>query len=124
MAGRGAPVWAELSFVMAATTYQVTIGERMVRVAVRRDLSAVFVTVDDGPEITAGLHALHGSVYALQLGSEQVEVAARADATGEVRLVMRGLEYTAEVVDEARARLAAVAGVRASSHAHVELKAP
>ncbi len=108
---------------MANTTYQVTIGERTLRVQVRREESAVFVRVDDGPETAADLRALHGSVHALSLGEQQLEVAASV-ATDEVRLAVHGLEYVAQVVDEAHARLAAVAGARGPGHAHVELKAP
>jgi len=37
---------------------------------------------------------------------------------------MQGMQYAADVIDEAHARLASVAGGRAASHAHVELKAP
>ena len=109
---------------MASTAYQVTVGDRTLRVELRRDAASVFVRVDDGPEMLADLRSLHGAVYSLLLGSEQMEVAASAAVADDVRLVLHGLEYTAEVVDEAHARLAAVAGARGASHAHVELKAP
>jgi len=81
------------------------------------------VRVDDGPEARADLRLLHGALYALSFAGELVEVAA-ATTPDEVRLVVHGLEYTAEVVDEAHARLAAVAGGRGQTHAHLELKAP
>jgi glutaconyl-CoA/methylmalonyl-CoA decarboxylase subunit gamma len=110
---------------MASTTYQVTIGERTVRVQVRREAASVLVQVDDGPEQVADLRLLHGTVYALAHGTQHLEVGAAVEAgTDEVRLVLHGLEYAAEVVDEAHARLASVAGARGGGHARVELKAP
>jgi biotin carboxyl carrier protein len=109
---------------MPTTTYQVTIDQRVLKVQVRTTQDGAFVRVDAGEELPANLQQLHGSLYALRLGDARDEVLADARAHGEVRLAMRGLEYAAEVVDEAHARLASVAGARAGAHAHVELKAP
>ena len=104
--------------------YQVTVGERAVRVSLRSEADGVFVGVDDGAEIRTDLRHLHGSLHSLTLGDAQKEVLAVASDGGAVRLAIDGLEYEAEVVDEARARLASVAGARATSHTRLELKAP
>jgi biotin carboxyl carrier protein len=109
---------------MPTTTYQVTVDQRVLKVQVRSSEDGVFVRVDDGDEQPAHLQPLHGSLYALRLGDSRDEVVAGRRELAEVRLAMRGLEYAAEVVDEAHARLASVAGARAGAHAHVELKAP
>jgi biotin carboxyl carrier protein len=109
---------------MPTTRYQVTVDERVLKVQVRATEDGVFVKVDDAEEMPASLQQLHGTLYALRLGDARDELLAVSGEHGEVRLVMRGLEYAAEVVDEAHARLASVAGARAGGHAHVELKAP
>jgi biotin carboxyl carrier protein len=109
---------------MPTTTYQVTIGERELRVQVRRDADAAFVRVDDGEERPVDWRVLHGALHALRVGDEQTELLATIGGDGEVRLAIDGLEYAAEVVDEARARLASVAGARSGSHARLELKSP
>jgi propionyl-CoA carboxylase alpha chain len=119
---RGAADCTEVG--VRVTTYQVTIGERVLSVQVRGSDDGVFVRVDDGAEVRAELHNLHGALYALRLGEARDEVLAIARERGEVRLALHGQEHTAEVVDEAHARLASVAGARAGLHAHVELKAP
>jgi biotin carboxyl carrier protein len=103
--------------------YSVVIGERTLRVSVRRDGDAVFVRVDDGEEMVADFRQLHGALYALTLGAERLEVAASSSA-GQALVVLNGLEYAAEVMDEAHARLASVAGGRGGGHGRVELKAP
>jgi biotin carboxyl carrier protein len=105
------------------TTYEISIGDRVLRVEVRRDDGQVFVRVGDGDEVRAELRSLHGALYSLTLGEQRTELAANVDRS-EVRVVVDGLEYAAEVVDEAHARLAAVAGARGHAHAHLELKAP
>jgi biotin carboxyl carrier protein len=104
-------------------TYSVSFGERTLRVSVRRDGDLAFVRVGDGEEQRADLRVLHGALHALTLGPERLEVACSV-AAGEARVVLHGLEYVAEVMDEAHARLASVAGGRAAAHAHLELKAP
>ena len=105
------------------TLYQVTVGDRTLRVEILRSDSDVSVRVDDGPARSAELRPLHGALYALSVGERTVELAA-ATTPDEVRLVIQGLEYSASVVDEAHARLAAVASAHSQSHAHFELKAP
>jgi biotin carboxyl carrier protein len=109
---------------MPTTTYQVTIDQRVLKVQVRTGEDGAFVRVDDGDEQPAELEQLHGCLYGLRVGDARDEVLAVSREHGEVRLTLRGLEYAAEVVDEAHARLASVAGARAGGHAHVELKAP
>src|SRR5438067_10336987 len=105
------------------TTYEISIADRVLRVEVRRDDGQVFVRVGDADEVRAELRSLHGALYSLTLGEQRTELAANVDRS-EVRVVVDGLEYAAEVVDEAHARLAAGAGARGHAHAHLELKAP
>jgi biotin carboxyl carrier protein len=108
---------------MPADVYQVTIGERVLRVQLRRTEDGCFVRVDDSQEQRAELGAVHGSVHWLVLGQRRAELMARV-ADDEVTLTVGGFEYRAEVVDEARARLASVAGGRGPGHARLELRAP
>jgi propionyl-CoA carboxylase alpha chain len=108
---------------MPGTAYQVTLGEHVVRVELRRDGDRVFVRVDDGPEQPVQLEQVHGPLRSLVLGERRIELMAALDDDA-VRLAIAGLEYRAEVLDEAHARLATVAAGRASGHARRELKAP
>jgi biotin carboxyl carrier protein len=103
--------------------YQVTVGERVVRVALRGAGDHAFVSVDDGPERPVQLQQVHGPLRTLVLGERRIELLAVRDEAA-VRLTIGGLEYRAEVLDEAHARLASVAGGRMASHARRELKAP
>jgi len=105
------------------TAYQVTLGDRVVRVTVRRTDTSTFVRVDDGDEREVALAHLRGAHYSLALGQARTEVLARATAES-VSMAIAGLEFRADVVDEAHARLASVAGARSASHTHLELKAP
>jgi biotin carboxyl carrier protein len=118
-APRGAPLKG-----MPTQTYQVSLGERVLRVQLRREADAAYVRVDDGQERAVEWRALHGALHTLRLGRAQLEVLAAVDRDGQVRMAIDGLEYTAGVVDEARARLASVAGGRSGSHARLELKSP
>lgn len=108
---------------MDATTYLVRIGERELRVRVRRDSEGTFVRVDDSEERPAVLSAVNGALHTLRLGKRVAELLAVA-GRDEVRVNIGGHEYTAEVADEAHARLAAVAGAHVGAHARRELKAP
>jgi biotin carboxyl carrier protein len=109
---------------MPIATYHVTLDGHLLRVQVRSTDDATFVRVDEGPELPADLRQLHGALHALRLDDEREEVMAHSGAHGEVRLAVRGMQYAAEVVDEAHARLASVAVARAGVHTRVELKAP
>jgi biotin carboxyl carrier protein len=104
--------------------YQVTVGEQVLRVQVRREADAAFVRVDDGEEVRVDWRSLHGALHTLRLGDQRIELLAAVDRDGEIRMAIDGLEFAAEVVDEARARLASVAGVRGGSHTRLELKSP
>ncbi|HET6319203.1 MAG TPA: acetyl-CoA carboxylase biotin carboxyl carrier protein subunit [Chloroflexota bacterium] len=104
-------------------TYQVTIGERTLKVSLRRDGDAAYASLDNGPEVKVQLDALHGALYSLALDGMQKELLARR-SENEVELTIAGLGYRAEVLDEAHARLAQVAGGRGGSHGRRELKAP
>jgi acetyl/propionyl-CoA carboxylase alpha subunit len=108
---------------MTSASYQVIIGDRSVRIQVRRESERVFVRVDDGDEQPASLSHVRGPMYALTLGEQRGELLATSVDEG-VWLVLDGLDYRAEVVDEAHARLASVAGGRSAGHARRELKAP
>ena len=103
--------------------YQVTIGEKVVRVELRRAGERAFVRVDDGPEQPVQLQQVHGPLRTLVLGERRLELLATVQDDA-VRLSIGGLEYQAEVLDDAHARLASVTGGRASGHARRELKAP
>ena len=108
---------------MAETVYQVTIGDRVLRIQLRRSEDGSFVRVDGGEERRVDVGASHGALHWLVLGDRRVEfLATRVE--DEVIVTLNGLEHRAGVVDEARARLASVAGGRAAAHARRELRAP
>jgi biotin carboxyl carrier protein len=109
---------------MPTRTYQATIDQRVLRVQVRRDGDAAFVRVDDGEELRVDLRTLHGTLHTLHIADQQTELLASVSGDGEVRMAIEGQEYAVQVVDEARARLASVAGARGGSHARLELKSP
>jgi biotin carboxyl carrier protein len=108
---------------MAETVYQVTIDDRVLRVAVRRGEDGCFVRVDGGEEKRVDIGPSHGSLHWLVVDDRRAELLARLDQD-EVILTLGGFEHRAEVIDEARARLASVAGGRTAGHARRELRAP
>ena len=105
------------------TRYQVTLGERVLQVDVRREGDHVFVRVDGGPEQVAQLGTVQGPLRWLVLGDRKTELMA-APGQDAVGLALDGLEFRAEVLDEARARLASLTGARTATHARRELRAP
>jgi biotin carboxyl carrier protein len=102
-----------------ATSYQVTIGDRTLRVVLRRAGDALLARVDDGDEVAVRLEHVRGSLRAFVMGNQRYEVLAHG---GEVSL--NGIGYSAEVQDEAHARLAQMTRARGGGHARRELKAP
>jgi len=104
--------------------YQVTVGERVMRVELRRAGDQFFARVDDGVEQLVELQQVHGPLRTLVVGERRVELLAAVHKDDAVRLTIGGLEYQAEVLDDAHARLASVTGARATGHARRELKAP
>ena len=104
-------------------TYRVTVGERVLSVAVRRADDGYVVSVDGGPDRRVALETVHGAMRSLRIDDTRCEVIAQPTADGAV-VAVGGLEYAAEVVDEARARLASVAGRGGSGHTRRDLKAP
>lgn len=107
------------------STYRVTLGERVLAVEVARAGDGYVVRVDGGPERRIGLQSMHGVLQALEVDEVRSEVMARVGGEGESTVVtLAGLEYRAEVVDEARARLASLTGRGGATHARRELKAP
>jgi biotin carboxyl carrier protein len=106
-----------------SSTYQVTIGERVLRVRLRNAGEQLFAQVDDGPEQVVELSNVRGALRLLLVGGRGTEILAAKREDG-VWLNVDGHDLVAEVEDEAHARLAQVAGGRAASHARRELKAP
>src|SRR5712691_1913092 len=104
--------------------YQVTLGERVVRVELRGAGDHVVHLVDDGPEQAVQLQQVHGPLRSLVVGERRIELLAALQHNDAVLLTIAGLEYRAEVLDDAHARLASVAGSRTAGHARRELKAP
>lgn len=104
-------------------TYQVTIGERTLQVRLRREGGSLFAAVDNGPEAIVDLATVRGPLRSLLLGDKRVELLAARTAEG-ADLSIAGIAYHAEVMDEAHARLAQVAGARGATHGKRELKAP
>jgi len=109
---------------MPETTYEVTVGKQVLRVRVRREANNdLLVRVDDGVERSVQLGTVRGPLRWLAIGDHNTELMAALVDDG-VSIAVGGLELRAEVLDEARARLASVAGARAQSHVRRELKAP
>ncbi len=108
---------------MVDIEYQVTLGERVLRVHLRRDGTDLFVRVDGGEERRASLSPVRGALHSLLLDDARIELLA-AVTQDDVRLAIGGVEYHAEVTDEAHARLASVAGGRTTGHSRRELRAP
>src|SRR5712691_4428305 len=99
--------------------YQVTVGEQVVRVELRRAGDQAFVRVDDGPEQAVHLQQVNGPRRSLILGERRIELlAAVQDDT--VRLTIAGLEYQAEVLDDAHADLPCLIGGRTAADARRE----
>lgn len=119
LAAGGAPVGIALNML-----YQVTVGERVVQVELRRAGDQAFVRVDNGPEQPVQLRQVHGPLRALVLGERRLELLAAPQDDETAALTIAGLEYRAEVLDDAHARLASVAKSRTAGHARRELKAP
>ena len=102
---------------MAETTYVVTIGDRTVAVTLRVQDAATFVKVDGGVERAVGLTDVRGVLATLQLDGRSTELMVDRSADG-VRVALDGVGYEATVVDEARARLASLAGGRKAADSH------
>ncbi len=108
---------------MTVRTYQVTIGERTLSVRLRRDDGHLFVRVGEGEERAIELSTVRNTLRCIALGPARTEVLAERTKDG-VLVVVNGLQYQAEVQDEARARLARVASAGRARHARRELRAP
>jgi len=103
--------------------YQVTIGDRVLQVRLRRHGDRLFVSVDEAEELPVRLSTVRGALRSLEISDRRVELLASV-ASESVSLAMAGVQYEAEVLDEAHARLAQMASARGVSHARRELKAP
>src|SRR5437762_11188030 len=95
--------------------YQVTIGERVLAVRLRREGERTFVSVDDGPEQAVRLDVVRGPLRSLVLGDQRSELLARRDGQM-VDIALRGFGFQAEVMDETHGRLAQVASARRDGH--------
>ncbi|GAC1313468.1 MAG: acetyl-CoA carboxylase biotin carboxyl carrier protein subunit [Chloroflexota bacterium] len=104
-------------------TYSITIGERVLTVGVGRAGDDYLVSLDGGPEKRVALETVHGAMRSLLIDDARSEVIAQRTPEG-ASVAVGGLEYPAEVVAEARARLASVAGRGGSGQARRDLKAP
>jgi biotin carboxyl carrier protein len=104
--------------------YQVTLGERTLQVRLRREGARVFAAVDGGEEVPVELQTVRGTLRLLVLGERRIELLAARAADATVDLAIGGVDVSAEVLDEAHARLAQVTSARGSSHVRRELKAP
>lgn len=108
---------------MPARTYQVTIGQQAVLVTLRRDDGRLYVRVGEGEERPVELTTVRQTLRGVALGASRAELLAERAADA-VLVAVHGLQYRAEVQDEARARLARVAAAGHTGHARRELKAP
>ena len=103
--------------------YQVTIGERVLAVRLRRAGETVFASVDDGPEQPVRLDTVRGPLRSLVVGERRYELLAQRTAE-KVQIALHGVGFQAEVMDETHARLAQVAAARGGGHVRRDLKAP
>lgn len=109
--------------VGAASVYQVTAGEQILTVTLRREGEHMFARVGEGPEQRVKLDVGHGTEHVLTLGDRSQVLLARRSGVG-VEVAIEGFRYQVEVLDELRARLARLAGTGRGHHARRELKAP
>jgi propionyl-CoA carboxylase alpha subunit len=105
------------------TGYQVTIGERVVHVELRRQGELTYARVDGGDERPVQLGTVHGTLRSLGIGVQRAELLAARSGEA-VRVCLGGLDFRADVLDARRAQLAGVAGAAGPGHARRELKAP
>ena len=84
---------------MTTTTYQVTIGERVLRVELRREGERVLVRVDDGDERPVQL-GTRARCAALAGARRPPRRGAGRTSTGTRQRLLDGLEFRAEVLDE------------------------
>ena len=103
--------------------YQVTIGDRVMRVELRTDGERTFARANGAEERVVGLTTVRGALRSLGVDETRSELLAhRADET--VQVVLQGIQYEVDVVDELHARLAQLAGSTSATHTRRELKAP
>ncbi|MBI2756266.1 MAG: hypothetical protein HYX52_06120 [Chloroflexi bacterium] len=108
---------------MTERAFSVTIDGETQVVHIRREGEEHLVRIGDSQERRARLDQVRGPLYALRLGERTIEVMLRR--TGEeTQMVVGGAACDAVVVDEARARLAKLAGASSVGTAKRELKAP
>src|SRR5687768_5294022 len=100
--------------------YQVTLGGRVLQVRLRQHDGRLYVSVDGQHEKSVRLSKLRGALRSLEIGDRRVDLMATV-VEDEVTLTMGGVQYEAEVLDEAHARLAQLASARGVSHARREL---
>jgi biotin carboxyl carrier protein len=108
---------------VTSSVYEVTVGERTIRVELRRGEDGLYARVDEGAEQSVRLDHVGGVLWTLTVGHRRAEVLASRGRDG-VQVAIEGLSYTAEVVDDLHARLAGVAAGGAAQHGRRELKSP
>ena len=123
MAHRESAGGAAGRLIWMASTYQVTIGEHVIRIRLRSEGEQVFAQIDDGSEQPVALRTVRGALHSLVIGERQTEILLARRDDG-VWLNVDGNDLIAEVEDEAHARLARVTGGHGGSQTRRELKAP
>ncbi len=108
---------------MSSTTYEVTLGERVLSVTLRTEDSRLYARVGEGEERLVELTTVRNTLRAVAFGPERLELLAERSGDG-VLIALNGLQYRATVADAARQRLVRLAGGGQSQHQRRELKAP
>ena len=82
---------------MPATKYQVTLGDRVVQVQVRREGDQWFARIDAGDEQPVQLTTLHGALRSLAVGERRVELLAARFRDQQAAVAGSALQETALV---------------------------
>ena len=108
---------------MSTTTYEVTLGERVLNVTLRSEDERLYARVGEGEERPVELTTVRNTLRAVAFGAERLELL--AERSGEAVLVaLNGLQFRATVADAARQRIVRMAGGGRTQHVRRELKAP
>ena len=108
---------------MTVTTYEVTLGDRVLNVTLRTEDGRLYAHIGDGEERPVELTTVRNTLRAVAFGPERLELLAERAGDG-VLIALNGLQYRATVADAARQRLVRLAGGGRAQHQRRELKAP